>query len=222
MPRSSKLRVEDYGHEPKYMGRDIGRPCVKVDFGTEENFEVSSMISVFENHGWDQRLRKSSYLVLRGHQPLSPPNHDALESFLYNAKARYCEAYVSGFHEPPRTIQNDIDSYLVDLKELEATYDALDFFARGSGQFGGSTFAVRYHGIKQTERNVRELTSNSKIYSEDIYLYVEETEAYPNWQKNYKEAKKMAARNGWNVVPPYQKAIEVLNAEGEEDEEEGG
>lgn len=220
MSRSSKLRIEDYGHEPKYMGGDIGRPCVKMTFGTEENFEVSSMISIFENHGWDRRLRKSSFLVLRGHEPLSPINHEALESLLYNANPRYCEAYVSGFHEPSRELQNDIDAYLVDLKSLEAEYDALDYYARQSGTFNGANFAVRYHGIKQTENNVRELTSEYKIYPHDVYLYVEEIDDYRNWQKNYEEAKKMAARNGWNVVPPYEKAIEVLNAEEESDEED--
>lgn len=220
MSRNSKLRVESYTHEPKYMGRDVGRPCVKLTLGTEENFEVSSMISIFENNNWSRRLRKSSFLVLRGHRPLSPPNHEALESLLYNASPRYCEAYVSGFHEPPREIRTDIDSYLVDLKELEAEYDALDYYARQSGNFNGANFAIRYHGIRKTEENVRELTSNNKIYPHDVYLYVEEIDGYPNWQKNYEEATKMAARNGWNVVPPYEKAMEVLNEDDEDGEDD--
>lgn len=216
MSRNDSLYIEDMSHEAKFRGDDIGRPAVKVTFGTDEDErEVAGLINTFEAYNWRQRVSDGhSFLILRGNRPLSKKNREGLESLLYSLKPRYCEAQVSGYYEPPREIKSYIDSYLVDLKVLEGDReDTIDFYTEQSRNFDACDFMFRFENPSRTEDKVYEWKSGKRVYPHNIHLYIDENE--DDWLYEYKRAEKLAGQHGWNVVPP----VEIAMAEKEEDDE---
>lgn len=217
MSRHDPLYIEDMSHETKFRGDDIGRPAVKLTFGTDDDErEVAGVLNSFEAYNWTDRVSDGhSFLILRGNYPLAPKNQDGLESFLYSLSPRYCEAQVTGYYEPTREAKSYIDSYLVDLKELDGTRDdSIEFFLNQSRRFDAADFMVRFENPSATERKIYDWKSDKKVYPHNIHLYINDNE--DDWRHEFERAQKLAGQNGWNVIPPFEIAFE----EGQEDENE--